>query len=70
MNLVSDKPIRNQCSDCTFCIDYYPKKSLSLSQFDDHPNSRQDVLDIKTCLGDNGCVVCIVKCPYLDQSIR
>lgn len=70
MHLVPDKPIKNECGDCTACIDSCPKKSLSLTQFDDHPNSRREVLNIKTCLGDNGCIVCILKCPYLKTNIR
>lgn len=69
MKLEPDEPIKNQCGDCTVCIDYCPKKSLSLNQFDDHPDARQDILNIEICLGDNGCMVCILKCPYLDQRI-
>jgi len=65
MKLNPDKPLKNLCKNCTVCIDKCPKKSLTLCQFDNHPNSRQDVLDIKSCLGDNGCMVCILKCPYL-----
>lgn len=68
MDLKPDTPMKNQCGDCSVCIDNCPKKSLSLVYFTDHPNSRQDVLNIKTCLGDNGCIVCILKCPYLKQT--
>jgi epoxyqueuosine reductase len=64
MKLMPDKPMKNLCNDCRVCIDKCPKKSLTLCQFDDHPNSRKEVLDIKSCLGDNGCMVCILKCPY------
>ncbi|MDP2301374.1 MAG: hypothetical protein Q8N03_02980 [Ignavibacteria bacterium] len=65
MKLNPDEPIKNLCRDCRVCIDKCPKNSLKLCQFDDHPNSREEVLDIKTCLGDNGCMICILKCPYL-----
>ncbi len=65
MHLDPDRPLKNQCKNCTVCIDKCPKESLTLCQFDDHPNSRRDVLDISSCLGDNGCMVCILKCPYL-----
>jgi epoxyqueuosine reductase QueG len=69
MNLNPDEPIKNLCGDCTICIDKCPKKSLTLCQFDDHPKLRKDVLDIKTCLGDNGCMVCILRCPYLNKNV-
>lgn len=65
MHLDPNRPLKNQCKNCTICIDKCPKQSLTLCQFDDHPNSRRDVLNIKSCLGDNGCMVCILKCPYL-----
>jgi len=69
MKLKPDKPIKNLCKDCTACIDKCPKKSLlTLCQFENHPESRRDVLDIISCLGDNGCMVCILKCPYLRKS--
>lgn len=65
MPLKPDRPIKNMCGECTVCIDKCPKKSLTLCLFDDHPNSREEVLDVQTCLGDNGCMICILKCPYL-----
>ncbi len=70
MKLKPDKPIKSLCKDCTVCIDKCPKKSLTLCQFKNHPESRRDVLDIKSCLGDNGCKVCILKCPYLNKKDR
>jgi epoxyqueuosine reductase len=70
MKLKPDKPINNLCNDCTVCIDKCPKVSLKLCQFENHPESRRDVLDIKSCLGDNGCMVCILKCPYLNKKNR
>ncbi len=69
MYLIPDEPVKNLCGDCTVCIEKCPKKSLTLCQFDNHPKSREDVLDIKTCLGDNGCMVCILKCPYLKKNV-
>ncbi len=68
MDLIPDEPINNLCDDCTICIDKCPKKSLTECKFDDHPNSREDILDVGTCLGDNGCMVCILKCPYLKKA--
>ena len=69
MPLNPDEPIQNKCGDCVACIDICPKKSLTFCQFDDHPNSREEILDVQTCLGDNGCMVCILKCPYLKKNI-
>ena len=70
IKLEPDKPIKNRCNDCTVCVDKCPMKSLTLCQFENHPKSRRDVLDIKSCLGDNGCMVCILKCPYLNKKDR
>ncbi len=70
MKLRPDKPIKNLCNDCTVCIDKCPKTSLTLCQFENHPESRRDVLDTNSCLGDNGCMVCILKCPYLNKKNR
>lgn len=67
LHLDPSRPLKNQCNNCTICIDKCPKGSLTLCQFDDHPNSRRDVLNIKSCLGDNGCMVCILTCPYLKK---
>lgn len=69
MPLNPDEPIQNKCGDCVACIDNCPKKSLTFCQFDDHPNSREEVLNVKSCIGDNGCMVCILKCPYLKKNI-
>lgn len=67
MDLIPDKPIKNLCEKCTNCVDNCPMKSLTVCNFEDHPNLREDVLDVSTCLGDNGCMVCILKCPYLEK---
>jgi len=37
---------------------------IDLVSFDDHPDRREDVLDIQACLGDEGCKVCLVVCPW------
>jgi len=68
MTLIPDNPYKNKCGNCTVCIDKCPKKSLTFWQFDDHPISREAVLDVQTCLGDNGCMVCILNCPYLKKN--
>lgn len=67
MDLIPDKPIKNLCEKCTNCVDNCPMKSLTVCNFEDHPNLREDVFDVSTCLGDNGCMVCILKCPYLEK---
>jgi epoxyqueuosine reductase QueG len=63
--LQTNQTIKNGCSDCRKCIDACPQNALTFVAFEDHPSSREDVLDIKTCLGDNGCLVCILSCPWL-----
>lgn len=67
MDLQADRPIPNQCGDCSLCIDRCPKDALTLVPFDDHPQHREDVLDIQACLGDDGCKVCLVVCPWGKQ---
>jgi epoxyqueuosine reductase len=64
LDLQADEPISNQCGECSLCIDKCPKGALTLVPFDDHPERREDVLDIQACLGDEGCRVCLVVCPW------
>lgn len=59
--------IENKCGNCRLCVDTCPQKALNLVMFEDHPNTREEVLDINTCLGDNGCMVCIKACPWLKK---
>jgi len=63
-----NQPIKNECGDCRKCIEACPQNALTFVTFKDHPSCRRDVLDIKTCLGDNGCMVCILACPWLKKS--
>ncbi len=70
MSLQPDEPINNRCGECAICIEKCPTKSLTFCQFDDHPNSREEVLNVQSCLGDDGCMVCILGCPYLKENIR
>jgi epoxyqueuosine reductase len=64
MPLTVNSPIENQCGACKLCIDKCPTKALEYSSFNDHPKTREDVLDIRKCLGDNGCKICINVCPW------
>ncbi|MFX1241877.1 MAG: hypothetical protein ACFFA7_11575 [Promethearchaeota archaeon] len=66
--LQTNQVIKNECGDCRKCIEACPKNALTFVAFDDHPSCREDVLNIKTCLGDNGCLVCILSCPRLKKS--
>ncbi|MFX1501260.1 MAG: 4Fe-4S dicluster domain-containing protein [Promethearchaeota archaeon] len=59
--------IKNECGDCQKCIEACPQNALTFIAFNNHPTYREDVLDIKTCLGDNGCLVCLLSCPWLKQ---
>jgi epoxyqueuosine reductase QueG len=63
-----NQAIKNECDNCRKCIEACPQNSLTFVAFEDHPSCRKDVLDIKTCLGDNGCLVCILSCPWLKKS--
>lgn len=65
MNLQADEPVPNQCGDCSLCIDKCPRSALTLAPFDDHPENREDVLDIQACLGDKGCKICLITCPWV-----
>ena len=67
MPLQTNQPIKNECGNCQKCIDACPQNALTFVAFNDHPSSREDVLDIKTCLGDNGCMLCILSCPWLKK---
>lgn len=64
MELQADRPVPNQCGRCSLCIDRCPTEALRLVPFDDHPQQREDVLDIQACMGDDGCKVCLVVCPW------
>jgi len=66
--LETNQVIKNECGDCRKCIEACPQNALTFVAFSDHPSRREDVLDIKTCLGDNGCMVCILSCPWLKKS--
>jgi len=68
MPLQVNQVVKNECGDCRKCIEACPQNALTFVAFNDHPSHRQDVLDIKTCLGDNGCLVCILACPWLIKS--
>jgi len=65
MDLQADQPIPNQCGECSLCIDKCPKGALTLVYYEDHPEYREDVLNIRACLGDDGCKVCMVVCPWV-----
>jgi len=66
--LQTNQAIKNECGECRKCIEACPQKALTFVSFNDHPSNREEVLDIKTCLGDNGCLVCILSCPWLKKS--
>jgi epoxyqueuosine reductase QueG len=68
MPLQINQVIKNECGDCRKCIEECPQNALTFVAFNDHPSYREDVLDIKTCLGDNGCLLCILSCPWLKKS--
>ncbi|MFX0082735.1 MAG: 4Fe-4S binding protein [Candidatus Hodarchaeota archaeon] len=66
--LQTNQVIKNICGNCRKCIEACPQNALTFVAFDDHPSCREDVLDIKSCLGDNGCLLCLLSCPWLKKS--
>ncbi len=68
MPLQTNQVIKNECGSCRKCIEECPQNALTFIPFNDHPSCREDVLDIKTCLGDNGCLICLLSCPWLKKS--
>ncbi len=64
MDLKANELVPNQCGDCSLCIDMCPERALTWIPFDDHPEHREDVLNIAACKGDDGCKVCLVVCPW------
>jgi ferredoxin len=69
MKLHPDSPIPNQCGDCSICVGKCPTRALTLSAFEDHPETRQDVLDVDSCLGNGGCNICLLACPWQRNQI-
>jgi epoxyqueuosine reductase len=73
LDLEPGAPLANRCGDCSLCIDKCPQGALKFVPFADHPERREDVLDIKACKGDDSCKVCLVVCPWTrrrDRSLR
>jgi len=68
MPLQVNQVVKNECGDCRKCIEACPQNALTFVAFNDHPSYREDVLDIETCLGDHGCLSCILPCPWLKKS--
>jgi len=68
MPLKINQIIKNECGNCRKCIEACPQNALTYVAFNEHPSCREDVLDVKTYLGDNGCLICILSCPWLKKS--
>jgi epoxyqueuosine reductase len=64
VELQAGTPLPNRCGACALCVEKCPQGALRLVAFDDHPLCREDVLDISRCKGDDGCLVCLVVCPW------
>jgi epoxyqueuosine reductase len=62
--LLPGRPVPNRCGDCRICVDKCPGGALRFVPFADHPDCREDVVDIRACKGDAGCKVCLLVCPW------
>ncbi len=62
MDLQAYEPPPNHYGDCSLRLDKCPKGALTLVSFADHPENRSDVLNIETCLGEKGYMVCLAVC--------
>ncbi len=67
LELEPGAPLENLCGDCSLCIDSCPQQALKFVPFADHPERREDVLDIRACSGDDSCKVCLEVCPWQKQ---
>jgi len=67
LDLQPGAPLENRCGDCRLCIDSCPQQALTFVPFADHPGSREEVLDITACRGDDSCLVCLEVCPWLEK---
>jgi epoxyqueuosine reductase len=65
LELEPGAPLENRCGDCRLCVDNCPQQALKFVPFADHPEHREDVLDVQTCKGDDSCLVCLEVCPWL-----
>ena len=68
MDLQAGTDVPNQCGNCILCVEKCPAGALHFAEFNDHPVSREDVLDIGLCRGDSGCTVCLTVCPWIKQN--
>lgn len=65
LELESDTALANRCGECALCVEQCPAGALDVVAFDDHPDCREDVLDIGLCRGDSGCMECLAVCPWV-----
>jgi epoxyqueuosine reductase len=67
MPLIANRSILNQCGECYLCIEKCPTNALKIATLFDHPENREDILDILKCKGDQGCKICINVCPWIKE---
>jgi len=71
MSLEYGVPMKNKCGACNLCIESCPVNAIKYCEFEDHPNSINDILDVEKCgewidiTWDKGtiCFKCISSCP-------
>lgn len=69
LDLSPDRSLSNMCAACCLCVEKCPQHALTFVPFEDHPESREAVLNVPACRGDDGCKVCMVVCPWIRQAI-
>ncbi len=67
--LAGARTIPNQCGSCSVCVQKCPTQALRHVMFADHPATREEVLDLRKCLGDHGCMACILSCPWTERAL-
>lgn len=70
LDLEPDGPVRNRCGSCSACVEACPQGALNLVRFSERPETRQEILDVTRCIGNDTCPHCIEACPWLKSGLK